>query len=156
MTNTTGFRPLALAFRDAALAENAAKRTGAMRRFVYLATASKPKLGEFERIFDRFVIFLILSLSLSLSLSPSLSISLSLSLSFSLSLSLSLSLFLSLFFPVFSCLFFVSLLLCASFFSYLFAFCRSVAHCVGQIRSGGAAAPARGLWYAPVRRSSFD
>jgi hypothetical protein len=47
------FRPLALAFRDAALLENAAKRTGAMRRFVYLATTSAPKLAEFERVFDR-------------------------------------------------------------------------------------------------------
>jgi hypothetical protein len=45
---------LAVSFRDAALAENIGKRTGAMRRFVYLCTENKRKLEEFVRVFDRY------------------------------------------------------------------------------------------------------
>ncbi len=47
-------RQLAVAFRDLALHENSAKRTGALRRFVFLLTASREKLLEVERVLDRY------------------------------------------------------------------------------------------------------
>jgi hypothetical protein len=45
---------LALNFRDIALRENNNKRTGVMRRFVYLSTGNSKKLKEFIRTFDRY------------------------------------------------------------------------------------------------------
>lgn len=45
---------LAAAFGTAALRENEPKRSGKMRRFVYLLTDNKLKLKEFVRVFDRY------------------------------------------------------------------------------------------------------
>ena len=45
---------LVSAFRDAALEENIKKRTGAVRRFVYLCTTSSHKLAEFVSVFDKY------------------------------------------------------------------------------------------------------
>ena len=45
---------LIMDFRDESLAENVHKRTGAMRRFVYVVTSNVLKKQEFERVFDMY------------------------------------------------------------------------------------------------------
>ncbi len=69
LLNTPPFHPQALSlsplppgdladivrdFRDASLRENAGKRTGSLRRWVYLATTNTQKTREFVRVFDRY------------------------------------------------------------------------------------------------------
>jgi adenylate kinase len=41
-------------FRDNSLVENGHKRTGVLRKFVYLSSANTDKLAEFVRVFDRY------------------------------------------------------------------------------------------------------
>jgi adenylate kinase len=47
-------KTLCLAFRDQSLLENVSKRTGLMRRFVYLSSDNPQKYQEFVRVFDRY------------------------------------------------------------------------------------------------------
>lgn len=52
--NTDEIRALCLAYRDQSLLENSSKRTGLMRRFVYLSSENSHKYLEFVRVFDRY------------------------------------------------------------------------------------------------------
>jgi adenylate kinase len=51
---TEKLRNLCLAYRNQILTENSSKRTGLMRRFVYLSSENSQKYLEFVRVFDRY------------------------------------------------------------------------------------------------------